>query len=273
MTAGQARVTPAWLELREQADAAARACDLVERIGRTLPADRVVVCDLGCGTGSMARWLAPRLSGTQQWLMFDRDADLLARAAADLPAAGADGGTVSARTRRRDVTRLGPADLAGASLVTASALLDMLTADELDRVVAACVDAGCAALLAISVVGRVDLAPADPLDECLVDAFNAHQRRTVCGRRLLGPDAVGAAVEAFTRLGAEVLVRPSPWRLGTDQAALAGEWLAGWVAAACEQRPELTGAAGPYVRRRLAEAAAGRLEVTVHHDDLLALPR
>jgi methyltransferase family protein len=273
VTAGPARVTPAWLALRERADAEARAADLVERTGRTLAADRdVVVCDLGCGTGSMARWLAPRLSGTQQWLLFDRDADLLAHAAADMPAAGADGGPVSARTRRRDVTRLDTADLAGASLVTASALLDMLTADELDRVVAACVEVGCAALLTISVVGRVDLAPADPLDECLVDAFNAHQRRTVDGRRLLGPDAVGAAAEAFTRLGAEVLVRPSPWRLGADQAALAGEWLSGWVDAACEQRPELTAAAGPYVRWRLAEAAAGRLEVTVHHDDLLALP-
>ena len=273
MTAGPALVTPAWLALRERADAEARDADLVERTGRTLAADRdVVVCDLGCGTGSMARWLAPRLSGTQQWLLFDRDADLLAHAAADMPAAGADGGPVSARTRRCDVTRLDTADLAGASLVTASALLDMLTADELDRVVSACVEVGCAALLTISVVGRVDLVPADPLDECLVDAFNAHQRRTVDGRRLLGPDAVGAAAEAFTRLGAEVLVRPSPWRLGADQAALAGEWLAGWVDAACEQRPELTAAAAPYVRGRLAEAAAGRLEVTVHHDDLLVLP-
>ena len=96
--------------------------------------------------------------------------------------------------------------------------------------------------------------------------------RRVDGRRLLGPDVVRAAAEAFTRLGARVLVRPSPWRLGADQAALAGEWLAGWVGAACEQRPELAAAAGPYARWRLAEAAAGRLEVTVHHDDLLALP-
>jgi len=39
------------------------------------------------------------------------------------------------------------------------------------------------------------------------------------------------------------------------------------------ERPELTAATGDYARRRLAEAAAGRLDVTVHHEDLLALPR
>ena len=35
----------------------------------------------------------------------------------------------------------------------------------------------------------------------------------------LGPDAVAAATEAFEELGATVLVRPTPWRLGPAQAA------------------------------------------------------
>ncbi len=47
------------------------------------------------------------------------------------------------------------------------------------------------------------------------------------------------AVEEFGRLGAEVLVRPSPWRLGPSQADLAAEWFTGWVGAACEQQVEL----------------------------------
>jgi len=46
----------------------------------------------------------------------------------------------------------------------------------------------------------------------------------------------------------------------------------GWVDAACEQRRELVAATAGYTRRRLAEAAAGRLSVMVHHQDLLALP-
>ena len=123
------------------------------------------------------------------------------------------------------------------------------------------------------VIGRVDVTPADPLDEHIAGAFNAHQRRTAGGRRLLGPDAVDAAVDAFTRLGADVLVRPTPWRLDAADAALVAEWFTGWVGAACEQRPELAAPAASYARRRLAEAGAGRLRVTVHHQDLLAIPR
>jgi hypothetical protein len=80
-------------------------------------------------------------------------------------------------------------------------------------------------------------------------------------------------VEGFARLGLDVLVRPSPWLLGPGESELIREWLAGWLAAACEQRPELEAARAAYARRRLAELAAGRLSVTVHHQDLLALPR
>ena len=77
-------------------------------------------------------------------------------------------------------------------------------------------------------------------------AFDAHQRRTTERGRLLGPDAVGFAAEKFGRLGAEVLVRPSPWRLGTAQTDLAVEWFTGWVGAACEQELELAAEAGVY---------------------------
>jgi hypothetical protein len=148
----------------------------------------------------------------------------------------------------------------------------MMTAEELGRFVATCAGSGCPVLIALSVTGRVELTPTDPFDQCVTDAFNAHQRRTTGAGRLLGPDAVGAAVDGFTRLGIDVLVRPSPWRLAPGQAALAAEWFTGWLAAACEQRPELGAEAVPYARRRLAEAAAGRLSVTVHHQDLLARP-
>jgi SAM-dependent methyltransferase len=274
LTAGAGRVSPAWLRLREAADASARAADLVAQIQPLLPAGgRAQIHDLGCGTGSMGRWLAPRLTGIQHWILYDRDADLLDHAAADLPVAAADGAAVTIETRQADITRLDPGDLAGASLITASALLDMMTAEELGRFVTTCANAGCPTLVTLSVIGRVDLIPADPLDALMADAFNAHQRRTTGGRSLLGPDAVGAAVDAFTRLGLDVLVRPSPWQFGPAQAALATEWLTGWVGAACEQRPELSVAADAYIRRRLVEAVAGRLSVTVHHHDLLVRHR
>ena len=265
---------PEWLALREPADAAARAGDLADQVRATLaPGRPVVVHDLGCGTGSMPRWLAPRLPGPQHWVLHDRDADLLRLASSHAPTRAADDSPVTVETRQSDVTRLATADLAGASLLTASALLDMLTADELDRLVGTCVAAGTPTLVVLSVVGRVVLEPHHPLDAALAEAFNAHQRRDPGTGRLLGPDAVEAAVTAFTTRGWDVVTRPSPWRMGPAEAALAAEWLLGWVAAACEQRPELVRDAAPYTERRLAEADAGMLRITVHHEDLLALPR
>ncbi len=274
MTAEQVHVSPAWLALREAADAAARAPDLVEQLRRHLPAGRpLVVHDLGSGTGSMGRWLAPQLDLAQHWILYDLDPGLLAQAVADPPGPASDRPAVTLETRLLDVTRLNPGQLVGASLVTASALLDMLTEDELERFVTACAGAGGPVLVTLSVIGRVDLAPAEPWDGRIRAAFNEHQRRVTCGRRLLGPDAAGVAVAAFRRLGADVLVRPSLWRLGAAQAALAGQWLTGWVGAACEQRPELADEGAAYVRRRLAQIAAGQLAVTVHHHDLLVRPR
>lgn len=260
-----------WLTLREPADAAARATDLVDRVRARLTGTRpLVVHDLGSGTGSMGRWLAPLLPGPQHWILHDGDADLLARAAADLPPAAADGTPVTVETRRGDLTRLTATDLAGASVVTASALLDMLTAEEVERVAAAC--AGRPALFALSVVGHVRFDPVDPLDAEIAAAFDDHQRRTVGDRQLLGPDAVDVAAGAFARHGADVVRRPSPWRLGPKDADLFEEWFTGWLDAACEQRPALVGPVGAYARRRYAHLAAGRLTVLIDHRDLLALP-
>jgi trans-aconitate methyltransferase len=273
MIAERTRVSGKWLELREPADAAARNPELVERLRRHLPpAGCQVIHDLGCGTGSMGRWLAPRLPGSQHWVLHDRDEDLLRIAETELPGPAADGAFVAIETRRSDVTRLRSDDLADATLITASALLDLLTDDELAALLEVCASVRCPVFLSLAVVGRVGLDPADPLDARVAAAFDAHQRRRTLRGRLLGPDAVAAAVEGFRRLGAEVLVRSTPWRLGADEADLAAEWFTGWIGAACEQSADLASDTGSYARRRLEEAHAGQLAVTVGHADLLVLP-
>jgi hypothetical protein len=268
-----ARADADWLDLREPADALARSVELADALIPLLPRGRtLVVHDLGSGTGSMARWLAPRLPGPQRWVLHDRDVELLERVPSyPLPTAG-DGSPVSLDTRQDDITRLEDSVLPEADLITASALLDMMTASEVGRLVAACVRAGCPVLMTLSVIGRVELEPAADLDGRLMAAFNDHQRRTTGHGELLGPDAAGAAVAAFESADLEVSVRGSPWRLGADHRALVSAWLIGWVRAAVEQDPALGGDAEPYLRRRLQQLADGTLAVTVHHEDLLAVP-
>ncbi|KAB2370378.1 class I SAM-dependent methyltransferase [Actinomadura montaniterrae] len=256
---------PAWLALREEADAAARAGELLGPLRARLPAgEPLVIWDLGCGTGALGRWLAPRLPGPQHWVLYDGDPALLEEARANAYRT-ADGTPATLETREGDLAGLRAADLVGASLVTASALLDVLTAGQVDGIAAA---VSCPALLTLTVAGRVRIVPHDPLDAEIGAAFDAHQRRD----GLLGPDAAAAAATAFRRRGATVQTRPSPWRLGPERAGLTAEWLRGWVGAAVEQRPDLAEPAAEYLRRRLADCDAGRLTAEVHHIDLLALP-
>lgn len=265
--------SPAWLSLREHADAAARSWELLDAVRPSLAHRReIVVRDLGCGTGSMGRWLAGLLPGPQRWILQDRDPMLLDLAVASVPGQAADGSRVTSVGRQGDVAEVRATDLSGTSLVVASALLDLLTVDEVDGLVAACVTAGCPALLTLSVTGRVRLTPTDPLDGDIATAFNAHQRRTTGGYRLLGPDAVEVTRTAFTSRGASVRGAASPWRLGPDDVELTQQWLRGWVGAACQQQPELAAEASDYLTRRIEACRAGQLHVVVDHEDLVAMP-
>jgi hypothetical protein len=274
------RYSPSWLSLREAADARARSRDLAIELAIELATvlatglgavrtDRLVIHDLGCGTGSMGRWLAPLLPGPQHWVLHDQDPELLDLAAAWMPSRAADGSPVSTEVRQGDVTALTTADLDGAALATASALLDLFTAEEAASIVAACAGASCSALFSLSVLGRVELGPADPLDVAVAAAFNAHQRRTVQGRTvqgrtvqgrtLLGPDGVAAAEHAFAGHGWQVLRRASPWRLGPDDAALAEAWFdrMGRCGVRAVTGPAAGGLSRPPTRRGRERRAAG----------------
>ena len=110
-----------------------------------------------------ARVAARRAEGHQMVVvvsaMGDTTDELLTLAAADPPDRASDGTPVTMETRRRDITRMELVELAGAALITASALLDMMTAEELERLVATCAGADCPVLIALSVIGRVEITP------------------------------------------------------------------------------------------------------------------
>ncbi len=65
-----------WLALREPFDLAARSVALARRLAERLPR-RPRLMDLGAGTGSMFRFLAPIIGRGQDWILVDADAALL----------------------------------------------------------------------------------------------------------------------------------------------------------------------------------------------------
>jgi hypothetical protein len=204
-------------------------------------------------------------------VLHDGDPTILAQRDAT-PPRDASGAPVAVATRVEHLADLAPDGLAGAQLVTASALLDVVTLDEARRIVAACVAAGAPAFFSLSVTGRVLLDPADEDDPVLADAFDDHQRRDADGRRMLGPDASSAVAALFAIAGWEVRVDGTPWRLGPTDRRLLREWLDGRVAAAVEQRPGLAARAAGWRARRAAQLDADALRAVVHHEDVLAWP-
>ena len=272
--------SPDWLALREPADHRARAADLLPPLRaawRTAGWRRIL--DLGSGAGSNLRYLAPRLPGPQAWTLLDHDADLLARAAAADPAHRV--------TRLRgDLAREGVAAVADAHLVTCSALLDLVSAGWLGSLARACRAASCGVLLALSYDGTMRWLPApgeesaggpaadDADDRLLQRLVNAHQRRDRQPAPALGPDAAQAAAALLAAAGYRTTLRPSPWRLGPADAALAGELVAGWERAALEiaSGPAQARRVRAWAARRRGTIAAGSFRLVVGHQDLLALP-
>ena len=141
--------------------------------------------------------------------------------------------------------------------MTASALLDVLTAQEAHAIVDACVQAGAPVLLSLSVTGEVELQPPDPRDKLVEAAFNDHQRREVHGRRLLGRYAAPIVTGLFGRAGWNTRKALTTWRLDDREPRLLAEWFEGWVDAAEEQSSEVREVAAAYRALRSSQLARG----------------
>ncbi len=255
-----------WLMLREPADHAARAARLLERLQAwCAPQSELQIADLGAGTGSNLRFLAPRLSSRQHWTLIDHDPALLARADSTGPSVGLRTHCASLTHWRRDLS-------APPQLVTASALLDLVSVDWLDTVVADCRADGAGAYFALSYDGQVTWSAPDPDDAEVLARVNAHQQRDKGLGAALGPRATATLAQRFRAAGHAVWVAPSPWDLGPANAELAEALIAGWVAAAGEQSPEDAANLVAWGQRRCVAVRAGRTRIRVGHQDLLALP-
>lgn len=257
-----------WLRLREPVDHRSRSRELEERLRVAGEAEgwrRVV--DLGGGAGSNVRHLSRRLPWATSWRVVDHDPALLARIA---PPPGCEVECVQA-----DLATKGLASIADADVVTASALLDLVSDGWLTDLARRCARADCGVLLALTVDGSVDWhGPADPDDDWIRDAFRRHQERDKGLGTALGPRAAPAARDALDRAGFDTWMLPSPWILsGADDEALARDWLGGFASAAAEIEPERRAEITAWADRRARALARGDHRLEVGHLDVLALPR
>lgn len=260
-----------WLTLREPADHAARAEALVSTLAARLavPGASTRAVDLAGGTGSNVRYLLPRLSSLTHWTVVDHDPALLAEATRRLTAHPHAHGRRFA-TAQADLNDLAALPIDGAALVTASALLDLVSADWMRAFARRCREAGVHVLCTLSYDGRLTCDPADAVDARVRDLVNAHQRTDKGFGPALGPDATDAAATAFRAEGFDVTVAPSDWVLDATQTELQRQLIEGWAGAARDIAPDEAAAIGAWRDRRLAAVADGTSRVRVGHGDLLA---
>jgi hypothetical protein len=231
-----------WLALRAPYDAAARSIGLARRFAAALPAQPRLV-DLAAGSGANRRWLAAHLPSATRWTLVDDDPALL-------------DGAADAR-----VLDLAAAleEIDGVDGATCSALLDLVSADWLRRLVAWL--GGRPLLAALSVDGRVAFAPGDGEDAAVLAAFAGDQRRDKGFGPALGAAAPGMLAALLRDAGYRVETVASDWALGPGDGAMLRAMIDGLASVA----PDATG----WRTRRRAQAREGRLRLTVGHVDVL----
>jgi SAM-dependent methyltransferase len=271
-----------WLALREAADHRSRNPVLAAALAMHVSGrDTISVIDLGCGTGSNLRALAPILPARQIWRLVDHDPALLATARARI-AAWADtsqddgGDLVATRDGRSLRVSFVGADLAeglaealgpAADLVTAAALFDLVSAPWIAHFAAAVAALRAIFYTVLTYNGVETWTPPHPADTAILAAFHAHQGRDKGFGPSAGPAASEALARVFVEEGYRVRSADSPWRLGAEDEALIRALAEGTAAAVREVGGVDARLLADWLARRRSGAACA-----VGHTDLLAFP-
>ncbi|HEV8078161.1 MAG TPA: glycosyltransferase, partial [Marinobacter sp.] len=290
----QTEFSAGWLSLRQPADYKARSQHLDAMLGDWLQrhsGDHIgqqapTLVDLGTGLGSNAGYLAKVLDHPQKWLLIDQDTTLLAAATARLEPLGLNIETRALQLLPPTFAGLLPADT---RLVTASALIDLVSAQWLQAMVKEVANRRAALLIVLSYAGRFELSPRHPDDDVLRVLVNQHQHGDKGLGAALGPSATAALTDALQNCGYDVHIAASDWQLGEDSGAgheganhegenheggrnaeLARQLMQGWVNAAIEQDPNQSACLRAWLDAREQQLGTGELRITVCHEDLLA---
>lgn len=262
--------TADWLALREPADHSARSVPLTRAVADTLSRETPLnVLDLAAGTGSNLRYLSAHLAGEQRWLLADHDPALLAQVSSRMRR---DQPPCRVETRELDLAALDEAAdrgiFDGRELVTASALLDLVSETWLRALAARCRESGAAVLFALNYDGRMHGSPEEPEDAAISDLVNRHQRTDKGFGPALGPHATDAAERCLTSLGYLVRRAPSDWVLESGSNELQRHLIEGWAQAATAVAPAQAAMISLWRSRRLAHVVEDRSRLTIGHEDI-----
>lgn len=285
--------SPAWLQLRESADLAARSTELARRFAAALPhrSDKPLrLIDLGAGTGANCRALINRVAGDQEWTLIENDRALIASHADAFTLwarrqgypirtgggriiieTGAANWTITALPLDLMCERNRVAELA-VDGVTASALFDLVSAEWTGWLARAIAGRRVPFLAALTVDGRRHWQPPLVEDAIVAAAFRRHQQCDKGFGPALGAAAVDALARALSAEGFDIASAASDWRLDSKDDKLLPGLIAGEAHAAREVMPEATATIAAWEEQRLSQWQDGKLSLTIGHRDLLALP-
>lgn len=261
-----------WLRLREPADHKARSEPLVRDLLTYLgERDAVSVLDLGCGTGSNLRALAPLLPMPQHWALVDYDRALLDAARLEIESwlPGADVAEMTYHLQAADLTT----DLDqlfnvnAYDLITAAALFDLVSEDWIKDFVAQLAARSCAFYTVLIYDGEMSWTPAHSADDDIRAAFNAHQQSDKGFGAAAGPRAGTVLAACLKDAGFKVRTEQSPWLLGPSEKPLM-QATADGIGKAAEESGLMDDVA--LTSWRTSRSALERCEIG--HTDILAIP-
>ena len=288
-----------WLALREPVDHRSRNLSIQNQVVDFLHQRAPVVpgllhiTDLGSGTGSNLRALAPHFGLMQYWTLVDYDADLLGTARTTLlswadgvldstnpnsiRAAGIFSGPVEPLVITKNMKTIAVqfrcADLLAdyrsilnepADLITAAAFFDLVAESWLTEF--------CAALTkplytVLTYDGKETWGPPNALDADVLRAFHAHQCTDKGFGAALGPRGAERLQSLLQGRGFTTACAPSPWRMDHHDHALIEQLALGSASAVREMGVLKNSAIDQWERAR---RQASHCEIG--HIDLFAYP-
>ena len=233
-----------WLGLREPVDHRSRNQALQVQVinylaqVKTVYPGSVYVTDLGSGTGSNLRALAPHLNSIQYWTLVDYDQTLLQVARSTL-LAWADSEIESAETSSTTIKNLSIRKLnktiivkfkcvdllndyqailnEPTDLITAAAFFDLVAKPWLTKF---CASLSKPLYTVLTYDGNEKWSPPEIVDSDILKAFHQHQRTDKGFGSALGPTASECLQSLLRDQHFTTICAPSPWILNHQDSAL-----------------------------------------------------